>query len=196
MRFPLSLALGEWNDSVEIAGQVPKEVQFVKAGPAGCRTLATLTRAWQTLRERLPDGVELVAVAYADHEAAACPPPHEIFQAAALMGLRTWLLDTLEKDGRTTCDQMDHGSLDSIAARAREHQSRWVLAGSMQRTIATRLLDAGLVPDCFGVRGDVCDGNRVDGLSRDKVCGWLETLGQWDAIAHSNRAWISHSGKL
>jgi uncharacterized protein (UPF0264 family) len=196
MQFPLSLALGECNDAVEIADQVPQEVQFAKAGPAGCETLTTLMRHWQTLRERLPMGVELVAVAYADHQAAACPPPHQVFAAAAEVGLRTWLVDTYKKDGRTTCDHMNQHCLDAVATLAREHQARWVLAGSMQRNLATRLCSEALLPDCFGVRGDVCDGSRADGLSRDKVRGWLEMLGQCDANRHPNRASNSHVAKL
>ena len=174
----LSVALGEFDQAVDLAADVPGAVAFAKAGPANCQTLRQLTSAWTRLRDRLPESVSLVAVAYADHRAAACLPPQEIFEQAASMGIKTWLIDTLHKNGQSTLDQLSVETLSGIAQLAKLNQAQWVLAGSIRLAAARGYARLGPLPDLFGVRGDVCHGQRTGEISPQSVQRWLIELRQ------------------
>lgn len=174
----LSAALGEWDSATELAAQVPPPFAYAKAGPAGATSTAQLATVWAELRRRLPPNVELVAVAYADHQRAQCPQPEAILQAAADAGLRTWLVDTFDKTaGRDSLNWLGFERLRDIQRMAERTRSRWVLAGSISRQTAIDVVGQGVRPHLFGVRGDVCDGSRTGQLVPAKVGRWLEWLG-------------------
>jgi len=173
-----SAALGEQDTAANVAASVPPQFAFAKAGPAGVQTSERLVERWGELRTLLPERVELVAVAYADHQNACCPEPEAIFSAAIRAGLRTWLLDTHGKtDGRDSVAWMTEVRLARLAAMAQESGSRWVLAGSIRSETALSLARQGVRPDLFGVRGDVCDGSRGGRVVVDKVARWLDLVG-------------------
>jgi len=173
----LSAALGEHDTAVDLAASVPPQFAFAKAGPAGVQTTERLARQWTRLRTLLPETVELVAVAYADHRNACCPEPEAIFAAASRAGLRTWLLDTLGKtDGRDSVAWMTESRLRRVAAMAHDSGSRWVLAGSIRSETALSLARQDVRPDLFGVRGDICDGSRGGRVVVAKVVRWLDLV--------------------
>lgn len=175
-KVPLSAALGEYEDARRLASLVPESFSFAKMGPAGCGSIDELKRRWSVIRQQLPEPIEFVAVAYADHEAADCPPPFAVFEAASQCGLRTWLVDTFGKTGRTTLDHLTMAELTAIADFSEVAGSQWVLAGSIKLSTVSRLREAGLNPNWYGVRGDICDHLRTGKVMASRVKDWLDSL--------------------
>ena len=175
-KLTLSAALGEFEQAIDIAAKLPNSFSFAKAGPSNCASLDNLNANWTTLREHLDREVRLVAVAYADHRAADCPSPMEIFKLAGQVGLKTWLLDTFVKDGRSTLDHVTMLELSDLAELAKANRARWVLAGSMRLNTVKNFFRSGVKPSLFGVRGDVCDVTREGDISPHKVQQWLTML--------------------
>jgi uncharacterized protein (UPF0264 family) len=175
----LSAALGELPAAIELARRVPGRFSFAKAGPSGVSDLATLADHWRELRKNLDRSVDLVAVAYADHELADCPRPEAIFDLAAQEGISAWLVDTFSKvPGVSVYSILGTERLIEIDRMARRNQARWVLAGSVDRVTARTVVDAGIRPRYFGVRGDVCSGNREGQIDLRRVESWIENLWQ------------------
>ena len=175
-RIPLSAALGEFDQGIEVATAVPKQFRFAKVGPCGSQSIENLHLRWQEIRSRLSPDIELVAVAYADHRAASCPTPAEVFGLAAKIGMKTWLVDTFEKDGKSSLDHLSGTELLSISAFAKQHAAKWVLAGSMRIEMLEGIGRANICPDLFGVRGDVCRESRASEISVQRIDRWLKRL--------------------
>ncbi len=152
----LSAALGERDQATEIAAFVPPEFSFAKAGPSGCTVPGDVTRLWTEVQERLDSRVELVAVAYADSNHAECIDPESVLRAAARYGIGRCLLDTFSKDGQSSLRHLGVDRLSRFAASADQLGLWWALAGSVTLADVALLLAAGIVPNCFAVRGDVC----------------------------------------
>lgn len=170
----LSAALGEADQAVAAAADLPGDYAFAKAGPGGCGSGRALADAWDAVRAALPETTSLVAVAYADDEAAGCPPPERVFELAAGRDIRWCLVDTFVKDGRGLTDHLSPRRLAALVDAARG-RGQWVaLAGSIVLRSARTLLRDGIRPDCFGVRGDVCPGGRRQGLSPARVAAWRD----------------------
>ncbi len=172
----LSAAMGELDQAIKVAGQVPTEFRFAKAGPVGARCRDELVSYWQTLRSRLPDSVELVAVAYADHEQSGTLPAETIFAAAQDAGLCTWLLDTFLKDGRSSIEQLGSDRLSVLLQVAAKSHARFALAGALTLTDARSCGASEVWPAWFAVRGDVCEQGRSGRLSADKISRWMSWL--------------------
>lgn len=172
----LSAALGERVDAIQIAGRLPSAFAFAKVGPSGCRTADAMRDLWAAVRKRLDDRIELVAVAYADFQAARSVQPEAIFQLAAEAGFERCLIDTFVKDGRSTLDHLGMKGLVSLASVAREAGLCWTLAGSIRVDCVSLLRQHAVLPDCFGVRGDVCRWGRAGTLSSERVTVWKESL--------------------
>lgn len=172
----LSAALGEASEAVKCVEHLPTRFDFAKAGPSGCRTTSDLRNLWTTLRERLDDATELVAVAYADWNAAGCVAPDVVFQLASEFGLKTCLLDTFQKRAGSSLDILGERSTRDLAKTAGRLGLRWVLAGSIRRSDLQRLIAWQVVPDCIGVRGDVCLGSREGSICETRIKGWVDAL--------------------
>ncbi len=173
----LSAALGECEEAIHLASQVPPRFTYAKAGPAGVDSIERLSHYWEQLRQRLPAHVELVAVAYADHRDAGCPDPESIFTAARSRGIRTWLLDTFGKGAQQgVADRISLARFRSLQAMANQAGAQWVLAGSIRMDDAIGLSAQSIRPNLFGVRGDVCDGSRAGNVVSEKVSRWLELV--------------------
>jgi uncharacterized protein (UPF0264 family) len=171
-----SAALGEPDEAIACASRLPGEFDFAKAGPSGCGDRNRLWRLWEQVRGRLDDRIELVAVAYADFQVAGCPAPETVFRMAKEFGLRRCLLDTYRKDGRSSIEQLGMESLKRLAETAESQSLWWALAGSIRRTDPRRLDQNGIIPNCFGVRGDVCAGTREGTLQSERVRAWRSEL--------------------
>ncbi|TWU43006.1 hypothetical protein Q31b_20410 [Novipirellula aureliae] len=169
----LSAALGESDDYKSIVDQLPSEFQYAKVGPCGIDSKEELLPLWEAVRARLPKTTELVAVAYADHAAALCLPPIEIFVLAHKLGFRRCLLDTFTKHGQTTFDHLTIDELLELQQCARESGMKWALAGSLTRQLAQEANRKGIAPDCYAVRGDVCRDGRTSELSVERLRNWV-----------------------
>jgi uncharacterized protein (UPF0264 family) len=173
----LSAALGECDTALALASRVPPRFAYAKAGPAAVESTQQLSQYWTQLRQRLPESVELVAVAYADHQTAKCPDPESIFAAARASGIKTWLLDTFGKaDQRGVVVHIATEQFKRMRTMADHARAQWVLAGSIRIDDAIQLASQAIRPDLFGVRGDVCDTARAGNVVAEKVVRWLETV--------------------
>lgn len=173
-RTPWTIACGELADDAaaavvqEAVGRLPPHAlcpAAAKAGPAGL-DLATWQRAFQLFRAGVPCGIETVAVAYADAEAASAPAVDHILAAAAEQGCRLVLIDTFAKDG------------PGLLGEGPERLARWLaqgrrlglcLAVAGQLTLDDMRTAARLGADVVGVRGSVCLGGRSGRIHPDLV---------------------------
>ena len=172
----LSAALGEAQDFPDIASQVPSEFDFAKVGASGCDTSSRICRLWRDVRQELNSNVELVAVAYADYQAANCVGVEEIFKLAGENGFKRCLIDTFVKDGLSTLDHLTLEQMKVLGAIANRHNFLWTLAGSIRLSMVRTLNGEGVKPDCFAVRGDVCQSKRTSRLDGSRVSKWKAVL--------------------
>jgi hypothetical protein len=183
-----SVALGEAQTALPVAERVPGGIAFAKAGPAGIPKAARLRQLWQQLRERLPESTELVAVAYADHHAARCPPVEDVLEAACRAGLKKLLIDTCAKTGRNSLDELGPQRLEHLVSRARQLEVAIALAGSLGCDEIDRI--GRLKVSLMGVRGSVCSGGRDGYIDRNatiRLCQRLRSRAQWGTLGRLGR---------
>ena len=172
----LSAALGEFEEAHRVAASVPASFTFAKAGPSGCRSPSAIKTLWQSVGDELPNSVDLVAVAYADHAQANCLAPEVILRLAHDAGLRWVLIDTFVKRGRSSIQHLGWHRLRQLAESAARHQMALALAGTIRREDRVRCHAHGLRVDCYGVRGDVCTAGRAGQLDLGRVKRWKREL--------------------
>ena len=177
----LSAALGEQDQARLVVADVPESFDFAKVGPSGCNTESSLCRLWGEIRRSLNGRTELVAVAYADWRAANCLGPEAVFQLAKEQGFNRCLIDTYVKDGRSTIDHLGYQCLGELHGIACQQRLWWTLAGSIGASVVPVFEGLGWMPDCFGVRGDVCIGNRGTKISSQLVQTWCDRLNRQHA---------------
>lgn len=177
-----SAALGEMDSAIPLAAEVPPEFCFAKAGPAGIDRPADLVALWTDLRRRLPTSVALVAVAYADWLAAGTLAPERVLDEAARSGLRTLLIDTFGKDGRSTAEHLTLARLQALVAKADEAGCEVVVAGGVTFESLATLASLGIRR--VGVRGGVCEGDRESRIDPAAVARWTNCLARI-ACGHS-----------
>ena len=172
----LSAALGESDVAARVAQLLPPDFAFAKAGPSGCDSASQLEKLWGGVRDQLNDATSLVAVAYADHDAAGCLPPNQVFEVAADCGIEFCLVDTFCKNGRSTIDHLGIDALRDLQRTINQLNLWWALAGSLTDNLVAAICQQGVHPNCFGVRGDVCIGDRTGRLSADRIKAWKSKL--------------------
>ncbi|MGB7347633.1 MAG: (5-formylfuran-3-yl)methyl phosphate synthase [Pirellulaceae bacterium] len=170
----LSAALGERGDMLRVADEVPAEFAFAKVGPSQCDTPEKLLTLWSDARARLPKRVELVAVAYADYTSAQCLPPEQIAELAKQTGVNRCLIDTFTKSSGSTVDLLGMQRLRQFSQTVANRDGWWALAGAVRLEGLNGLADNGVLPNCVGVRGDVCNKSRTSTLSIDRLDQWSE----------------------
>ena len=167
-RAPVSIALGELMDAaVDFAAVDFAAVDFAKIGLAGCGPCPHWQERWRTALRRVPQGVQRVAVAYADWSAAEAPPPEEVLKVGCGLGCRAFLLDTFGKRSGNVFSILDVRELERLLESARRAQVMTVLAGSLDRDNMPRA--CALRPDVIAVRGAACDGRRTASIDTDCV---------------------------
>ena len=168
-RRQVSAALGELKDHPEPAHAAG--LAFAKWGLGGLGSRSDWARLLRNAMARLCEanaGCRPVAVAYADWQRAAAPPPQAVAAFAAEHGCGAFLIDTFGKDGKTLIDWLSLCALDQLCRTARSAGVRVALAGSLGLREIRALRD--LEPDWFAVRGAVCHGGRRDQtVSADRV---------------------------
>jgi hypothetical protein len=190
----ISAALGEtreWRNRTSVP-VLPHGLQYVKLGTAGLTDVTEWEREWRSVRERFeavaqdasaashPSGdsagpPQWVAVAYADWQRAAAPPPEEILRTAVESECAGLLFDTYYKDGRSLFDVLPMDAIAVLLESLRETNLFVALAGSL--SIADIATAAALHPDVIAVRTAVCrDGNRNGPISRESVRRLREVL--------------------
>lgn len=172
----LSAALGESDVASRVAYRLPPEFDFAKAGPSGCNSAQKLENLWMRVRAELNDAISLVAVAYADHTAAGCLPPTQVFEIAAANGIEFCLIDTFLKNGLSTVDHLGITGLRDLQKTVNQLNLWWALAGSLTDNSVTTIQKQGLHPNCFGVRGDICIGDRTGRLATHRIEAWKSKI--------------------
>jgi len=174
-RVPWTLACGEVRDGLPelcdrlrrtldrlAVGSVPPVA--AKAGLAGIAA-AELAARLTAFRDALPPGIDPVAVAYADWERAAAPPPERVITAAAATGFAFLLLDTWLKDGETLFGPAEAPrDVAGWVRLGRQAGLGVVLAGSLSPDILPAAVACR--PDLVAVRSAACVGGRLG-----SVCG-------------------------
>ncbi|MEO6055881.1 MAG: (5-formylfuran-3-yl)methyl phosphate synthase [Gemmatimonadales bacterium] len=175
---PLSVALG---DPGSVAGVVeaiaavdravdPRGELYVKLGLAGTSdpdAARSLMAAAVAAAARVVSRPVVIAVAYADQEAAGAPDRHTVSRIAARVGVGGVLLDTFVKDGRDLFAHVGDGDLGAWVERARQAGLLVALAGSLSAGGLRRA--AGFSADILGVRGAACAGGREGVLVEARV---------------------------
>ena len=169
-----SVALGEQTMAMELVGQVPSGVRFAKAGPSGLPDTRLLFRMWDRLRERLAEGVELVAVAYADWEVARSPLLEDVVAGAVSCGLKTILIDTFDKQRGGVFDLLGEDRIKNVIRMTSSVGCEVVLAGGITYSEASRALSFGYRR--IGLRGALCRGSRNGEIDPQTVSQWSETF--------------------
>lgn len=163
-RVPVSAALGEWSDSMLTAAHWHMELplQYVKWGLAGYAGGPAWGEDLLETRRQIPDGMEVVAVAYADWEKANSVPPNEVAKFAKRFRYRAFLIDTFQKDGRTLLDFMKVEELTQMVAGLKRAGVMVAIGGSLKPEQMKLLKN--VKPDWYAVRGSVCAGGKRDGV--------------------------------
>lgn len=167
-RAATSAALGELlHDDVERAAAYSAGLSWVKVGLAGCGRDERWIDTWRRLARALPEGVSLVAAAYADWRPAESPPIATVLEVAEQAGCGVLLVDTWDKTGGCL---LDHFSADEVAQLCCTVQQRGMqiaLAGSLGQEHLPLVRECG--PDYLAVRGAVCRGSRVGEVDEQLV---------------------------
>jgi uncharacterized protein (UPF0264 family) len=177
-RRPVSAALGELPEKV----RVPFSLAYAKWGLAGCGGRPDWPGELRRAAELLPPGCLPVAVAYADWQRAAAPPPAEVCAFACAWRWGAFLVDTWGKDGTTLLDWLSPGQLAEMRERCRTAGVPVALAGSLGVEQIRQLWS--LRPDWFAVRGAACrDGRRTLAIDAGRVRRLVDLLGEPVTVA-------------
>ena len=189
-----SVALGEVVDNSP--GQIrdylanpelQNTVSFAKLGCSNLAGEADWKHVWRNRLSEIPDSIEPVAVAYADHMDANSPSIEEVIKFASAMGLSKLLIDTFAKDGRCLFDYCSAKFLRHILNEADQLQLEVVMAGSITEMALPKVFALG--PKFVGVRGAVCEKqNRESNITRKSYNQFIEKYNSdWSGFADSNR---------
>ena len=169
-RLPVTAAAGElidWPDeSVPLAG-VFGSLSMLKVGLSQCVGASRWTCRLGQLRNRLqasfPVAPELVPVAYADFARASGPPPRDVLEVTVQLGLRWMMVDTFDKADGCLLEHLTKQELSQLAASARQANVCLALAGKIALAQIQQVAELGV--DVVGLRGAVCAGGRLGGVS-------------------------------
>ncbi|MCA9262208.1 MAG: hypothetical protein KDA60_00105 [Planctomycetales bacterium] len=175
-RQPLtSVACGELVDllSRSAARSPDLPFHFAKVGLAGMASNPQWPVLWRQWAERLPQGSQPVAVAYADWRDCAAPSVDEVWDASTDV-CRGLLIDTYHKQGQSLLDYLSVEMLTAIVRRA-DRAGRWVaLAGSLSVDAVQTV--APCRPTYFAVRTAACENGRHGRVSVERVLRLRERL--------------------
>ncbi len=170
-RCSVSAALGELVHWTKAAAQellAIDELRVVKLGLRDCAILTDWSEHWiSTFLDVRLAGKDLAAVIYADWPAAQAPPPWEIIAAAQSVGCRFLLVDTFEKNNRSTMEIYCRDELGQILQLARQAGMTTALAGNLRVADLPQLV--GFPFDLVAVRGAVCQGERTARVEKNLV---------------------------
>ena len=169
---PLSVALGDCTDREAVraavrAARIPprQSVVYLKLGFAGADAEGRIV---ELLEAAVDEGwqARVVAVGYADHDAAGTIAPAAVLRAATRAGAAGLLVDTWRKDGRGLLDHLSLERLAALADGARQAGLLFAAAGSLD---AESLPRVSAVAEVVGVRGAACRGGRDGRVDAERV---------------------------
>lgn len=171
---PLSAAMGELLEfNQEASLESIRGYNWVKFGLSQCGLPLDWRAKWRDLRERVASLSEIVATAYADHEAAQCFEPRK-FALAIHREYSIFLLDTFGKKGESVFDHISDQTLFMLRCDVRSSGGKFALAGSLQIENLPHALQ--FQPDIIGIRGAACDKGRMGRVIADKVADFRAAL--------------------
>ncbi len=135
---------------------------YAKLGLAGVVACRDWPQAWRAWIEQLGPATAPVAVAYADFEAAAAPPPEQVLRQGAALGCRVLLIDTWSKQQGDLFHWLAFSRIETLVLAAHQTGLQVALAGSLTVESLPRALTLG--PDLIAVRGAVCLQGRQGAL--------------------------------
>jgi len=162
---PVSAAIGDFDyrpggAALAAFGAACAGADYVKVGlmfSGRDRALELIRGVVRAVKEVFPEKSVVIA-AYADSVRLGTISPFEAASLAAEGGADVAMIDTGLKDGRSTFDFMDEGTLIDFTEANRGSGLLTALAGSLKfEDIATL---KRINPDIIGVRGMVCGGDR------------------------------------
>jgi uncharacterized protein (UPF0264 family) len=177
-RAPVSVALGELAAGSRLAASLAGRIAYAKLGLAGTLGTGDWRLRWKRAIERLPKGVEPVAVAYADWGAAAAPGVWEVLESGCQLGCRALLVDTFDKRGGALGAHLTWAELERVIAATKKAKMACVLAGRLGPREIAKVLPLG--PDYIAVRGAACAGGRTGRIDVSRVR-------RLAALVHSHR---------
>jgi uncharacterized protein (UPF0264 family) len=191
-RAPISVAAGElvdWppRDFRSLAAGFAPGASFIKFGLAGCSAISDWQARWQGTCESCLGTASPVAVVYADWTSAAAPAPDEILSQARLFGCQALLVDTWDKSSGDLFGHWPASQLADFGSQVRSAGMHLVLAGSLQ--IAALPLALRCQPSLIAVRGAVCEGDRRDRISLQRVQALRAAL---EAASYTSRGGPVH----
>ncbi len=188
-RSPVSVALGELRDLDPLAEHdLSAHITYAKLGLAGCSHNANWPEQWAQILATWPGSVTPVAVAYADWQTAAAPPPQDVVQEGWRLGCKAALVDTYDKRLGGLFDLWEDHELGSFIAWARSHGMLAVVAGSLTLESLPRALQNE--PDLIAVRGAVCRAGRSSRLDPQRVAQIARRVkqgGAWPGDSRTGR---------
>jgi uncharacterized protein (UPF0264 family) len=176
-RRPVSAALGEWspNALTEAVWHLELPLAYVKWGLAGYTAGPGWGEDLLDTRRQLPARIDVVAVAYADHQRAKSVPPAEVAKFARRYKYKAFLLDTWGKDGKNLLNFLKADEVIELVAGLKAGGVKVALGGGLGLEQLKQLKPAA--PDWFAVRGAVCAGGKRDGLlDPARVKKWKEAI--------------------
>ncbi|MEC9031479.1 MAG: (5-formylfuran-3-yl)methyl phosphate synthase, partial [Planctomycetota bacterium] len=126
-----------------------------------------LDRARALVREGSQGEADLVAVAYADWQAAGSPEPGALLEHALERKFPFFLVDTYDKQAGDRSAVMDWDKVAVLAERARSGGIRFVAAGKLGAAQLGAAAAAGV--DVIAVRGAATTGERTACVDRRAV---------------------------
>jgi hypothetical protein len=162
---PVSAAIGDFDyrpGSAALAayGAACAGADYIKIGlmfNGRDRAREVIAAVVKAVKDEFPEKSVVIA-AYSDHARLGTIPPFEAALLAAECGADVAMVDTGLKDGKSTFDFMDEGTLADFTESNRGSGLLTALAGSLRFEDISRL--KRINPDIIGVRGMVCGGDR------------------------------------
>jgi len=168
-RVPWTMAAGELAAGLDAIMRLVAAVETLVGpdapGPAAVKAgLAGMAgRDWRSglehLTAALPPDCMHVAVAYADYDRVAAPPPDDVIEVAAAIGCGMLLIDTSDKRGPGLLSTRPCADLARWVARARARGLGVALAGRL--ALADIPHAARFEPDLVALRSAVCSNRFV-----------------------------------
>jgi uncharacterized protein (UPF0264 family) len=170
---PVSVALGELADYRPPTSDL-RPPTYAKLGLANAAALSDWQARWVAIMLALPAGTKPVAVAYADWQRAASPPPAKVLVAAQEVHAPFLLIDTYDKSCGNLLAHASLAELADLSARAALFNIRLVLAGSLDIAAIKKVLP--LAPAYVAVRGAACAGERTQAIDAARVKRLVELV--------------------
>jgi uncharacterized protein (UPF0264 family) len=170
---PCSAAIGEMVELLHgrtadraDARKIASRLAVVKTGLAGCADRPEWEAELEGLVGELP--TELIAVTYADHEAAGAPQLAATIKAASRAGCLGVLVDTWDKRGSRLLDCLSIDELGHFRRQAHAAGLMFSVAGRLDLPAIQSLVRCGC--DVIGVRSAACrSGDRNSAISTEAV---------------------------